>query len=437
MPAISRLYSAFRLLFLVACLIELAQAEDLTLRQAIDLALTHSNTMGIATADQQRAYEVYREAHSTYTPSVTLGSAVGYADGFPLSLEGAAPTIFSVTAQSYLLNAAQKEFVRAAKAEWSASGERSRDARDQVLLDVIATYYELNKWERKLPILNAEQKVTRDMQYTARERVKEGVEAPVEETKAKLKVAQSNLRMVQAQGSADVLRRHLAELTGLPAQSITTVTASLPPLPAVDSGRDAEPATLDSVAPVKSADLRAQAEQLRARGEHKAFYPTADVAMQYGRINPTLTNYQQFLQRGSFVPNNVTAGIVIRFPFLNVTQRARAEAADAAAIVARREAVNTKAELGNRIAKLRSMVQQLAAARDVAQVQYELAQAQLESAKVRMQAETAPLRELQEVSLQAVESSGGLMDSELDLERVQLQLLQATAQLESWSAAAK
>jgi len=432
-----RLRSAVRLPFLIICLIQLAQSEDLTLRQAIDLALTHSNTMGIATADQQRAYEVYREAHGAYTPSVTLGSAVGYAYGFPLSLEGAAPTVFSVTAQSYLLNASQKEFVRAAKAEWSASGERSRDARDKVLLDIIATYYELNKWERRLPILNAEQKVTRDMQYTARERVKEGVEASVEETKAKLKVAQSNLRMVQAQGSADVLRHHLAELTGLPAQSIATVTASLPPLPAVDSGRDAEPGTLDSLAPVKSADLRAQAEQLRARGEHKAFYPTADVAMQYGRINPTLTNYQQFLQRGSFVPNNVTAGIVIRFSFLNATQRARAEAADAAAIVARKEAVNTKAELANRIAKLRSMVRQLAAARDVAQVQYELAQAQLESAQVRMQAQAAPLRELQDASLQAVESSGGLMDSELDLEGAELQLLLVTGELESWSEVAK
>jgi outer membrane protein TolC len=150
-----------------------------------------------------------------------------------------------------------------------------------------------------------------------------------------------------------------------------------------------------------------------------------------------LTNYQQFFRPGSFRTSNVTAGIVIRFPILNATQRARAEAADAAALSARKEADNAKGELSSRIAKLQSMVRQLSAARDVAQVQYELAEAQLESAQARMQGPTATLRELQDASLQAVQSSGGLMDSELDLERAQLQLLQANGQLESWSAAAK
>ncbi len=437
MSAISRLYSAFRLLFLVACLLGLAQAEDLTLRQAIDLALTHSNRMTIATAGQQHDYEVYREANAAFIPQVILGSGAGYAYGFPLSLEGLAPTVFNITGQWDLLNQAQREFIRAAEAEWSASGARLRDTHDKVLLDVIATYCELNQWERKLPILYAERKVTRDIQSTARERVKEGVDAPLEETKAKLKAAQSNLRLVQAEGSADILRRHLSDLTGIPAQSITTVTSSIPPLPNVNDDRDAGSGNLDSSPAVESANLRAQAEQLRARGEHKALHPTVDAALQYGLINETLTNYQQFFQPGTFRRNNVTVGLVIRFPILNAAQRARAAAADAEALSARKEAEKAKGELSSSIAKLRSAVRQSSAARDVAQLQYELAQAQLESAQMRIQAETAPLRELQEASLQAVESSGGLMDSELDLERIQLQLLQATAQLESWSAAAK
>jgi len=437
MTAISRFCSPFRWLLLLASLVQFAQSEELTLRHAIDLALTHSSVMGIAESDQRRAYETYREAHGVYTPQVTVGSGVGYAYGFPLSLEGSAPTIFNITAQSYLLNAAQREFIRAAKAEWSASTAQSQDTRDKVLLDVVTTYCELNQWERKLPILYAEQKVTRDMQYAARQRVKEGVDAPLEETKVKLKAAQSNLRMVQAEGSADVLRRHLAELTGIPAPSITTVTNSIPPLPEVDQGEEEAPGTLESAPVVESANLHAQAEELRARGEHKAFRPTVDVAMQYGLINSTLTNYEQFFRPGTFTSNNVTAGLVIRFPFLNAPQRAHAEAADAEALSARKAAENTKGELSNRIAKLQNMVRQLSAARNVAQIQYELMQAQLESAQVRTQAQTATLRELQDASLQAVESSGGLRDSELDLERAQLQLLQATRRLESWADAAK
>jgi outer membrane protein TolC len=437
MAATTRLCSALRLLFLVACLIQLAQSEDLTLRQAIDLALSHSTTMTIATANQQHAYEVYREANAAFIPQVILGSGAGYAYGFPLSLEGLAPTVFSITGQWDLLNQAQREFIRAADAEWSASGARSRDTHDKVLLDVIATYCELNQWERKLPILYAERKVTRDIQSTARERIKEGVDAPLQETKAKLKAAQSNLRLVQAQGSVDILRRHLSDLTGILAQSITTVTSSIPPLPDVNDDLDAGSGNLDSNPAIESANLRAQAEQFRARGEHKALYPTVDAALQYGLINETLTNYQQFFQPGTFRRNNVTVGLVIRFPILNASQRARAAAADAEALGAKKEAENAKSEHSSRIAKLRNTVRQSSAARDVAQLQYELAQAQLETAQTRMQAQAAPLRELQDASLQAVESSGGLMDSELELERTQLQLLLATGQLESWSSAAK
>jgi len=437
MPGISRLYWVVRLAVLLVCLVELAPAEDLTLRQAINLALSHSNTITIATADQQHAYQVYRQANAAFIPQVILGSGAGYAYGFPLSLEGSAPTVFNITGQWDLWNQAQREFIHAAQAEWGASGAQARDTRNKVLLDVIAAYCELNQWERKLPILYAERKVTRDIQSAEMARVKEGVDAPLEETKAKLKAAQSNLRLVQAEGSADTLRHHLSDLTGIPAQSIKTVTSSIPPLPDVDDDRDAESANLDSSPAIESANLLAQAGQARARGEHKALHPTVDAALQYGLINETLTNYQQFFQPGTFRRNNVTVGLVIRLPILNAPQRARAAAADAEALGARKEAERTKGELSTRLAKLRNAVRQSSAARDVAQVQYELAQAQLESAQVRMQAQTAPLREVQDASLQAVESSGGLMDSELDLERAQLQLLLASGQLESWSAAAK
>jgi outer membrane protein TolC len=437
MRATLKLPWVLRFLLPIACFSEFAHAEDVTLRRAIDLALSHSNTVTIATANHRHAYAVYREANGAFVPQVTLGSGVGYAYGFPLSLEGTAPTVFNVTGTWDLLNQAQRAFVRAAQMELGASDAQMRDTHDKVLLDVVATYCELNQWERKLPILYAERKVTRDMLSTAGERVKEGVDAPLQETKVKLKAAQSNLRLIQAEGSADILRRHLADLTGIPAQSITTVTSSIPPLPEVNETPEAESGTLDSMPAIENANLHALAEQLRASGEHKALHPSIDAAVQYGVIDESLTNYQQFFQPGTFRRNNVTAGFVIRFPILNASQRARAEAADAEALGARKEAENAKVELSSRVARLRNAVRESAAARDVADVQYELAQAQLESTRLRMQAQTAPLRELQDASLQAVESSGGLMDSELDLERAQLQLLLATGQLQSWLGMAK
>src|SRR6266516_6754379 len=81
-----------------------AGAEPLTLKRAVQLALTHSTAMAQASADEQRVFASYAEARNQYVPQVVAGSGLGASWGFPLSLEGAAPSIFNVNAQSALIN---------------------------------------------------------------------------------------------------------------------------------------------------------------------------------------------------------------------------------------------------------------------------------------------------------------------------------------------
>jgi len=423
--------------FLLCFLPQIGQSQDFTLRRALDLALTHSSSTGVAQAAELASRGNYRAARSFYIPQVAVGSSLGYAYGFPLSLEGAAPTIFNVTAQSGVYSPSQRDFIRAASTDLQASTSQARDIRGKVLLDVISSYVELNKWERELPVLYAEQKVTKDMLRTTQARVQEGVEAPVEETKAKLTVAQSNYRIAQAESSVDVLRHHLAELTGVPLDAVRTVSSSIPALPSQTAQADTAAPSLENNAAIEMAELQAKSEQLRARGEHKALYPTADFAAQYGLISTTFTDYEQFFRPGSFRSNNVTFALVLRVPILNDTQRARAQTADAEALRAKKQAENTKTQITDEAVRLRDSVRELSAARDVAQLQYELAQTQLQAAHDRMEAKTATLRELQAASLKAVQDSASLMDSDFETERAQLQLLYATGELDQWSAAAK
>src|SRR5205085_5196011 len=133
--------------------------EALPFRQAIELALAHSSEMAVSQADESRAYRTYLEARASYIPQAAIGSDVGYAYGFPLSLEGSAPTLFNVTAQSSVFNPAQREFIRAAKAEWGARKTQTGHQRAQVIADASLTYIELNRWEERLPILRSEMNV--------------------------------------------------------------------------------------------------------------------------------------------------------------------------------------------------------------------------------------------------------------------------------------
>src|SRR6266536_1803296 len=94
-----------------------AQAEPVTLKRAVELALVHSTAAAAASDDQQRAFAALREARNQYIPQVVAGSGLGASWGFPLSLEGAAPSIFNVNAQSTIINPALREFIRAAQNE--------------------------------------------------------------------------------------------------------------------------------------------------------------------------------------------------------------------------------------------------------------------------------------------------------------------------------
>ncbi|HET7750705.1 MAG TPA: TolC family protein [Terriglobales bacterium] len=412
-----------------------ASGQDFTLQRAIQLALTHSTATGASAADQMHAYESYVEARSSFIPQVTVGSDVGYAYGFPLSLEGSAPTIFNVTSQSYVLNLAQKEFVRAAKAEWQASSAQDRDQRAQVMLDTALSYAELNKWERELQVLQDQSNVTHNIEFAVLQRVKEGLDSQVDETKARLTSAQVRLKIAQAEGSADLLRTHLSQLTGVPAASITTLNDSIPALPTPDppAGGAAAQTAVQNSDVVEASELRARAQLLKAKGEHRALLPSIDFAAQYGLISSALTNFEQFFRVNTFQNQNVTFGLVIRLPFLNYSQKAAARAADAEAIRAQKDAQAAKDQVSMETMRLQRGVEQAAAARDVADLQNQLAQSGVTSAQARMQAATATLGEMQTAQFQADLRSTELMDADFELEKAQLQLLRATGELEKWA----
>src|ERR1700728_1601605 len=124
-----------------------ASAEVVPLKQAVDLALAHSTAMAASHADQQRAFASYVEAREQYLPQLAVGSGLGKSWGYPLSLEGSAPSIVNTTAQSAVYNPALREFVRAAHVQYQESKVQSEDQREQVIQDTVLSYAELCKWQ--------------------------------------------------------------------------------------------------------------------------------------------------------------------------------------------------------------------------------------------------------------------------------------------------
>jgi outer membrane protein TolC len=427
----SRLFVLFNLaVFLISFCGHLA-AEQVPLKRAVELALAHSTTMQASQSDEQRAFAAYHEARYQYLPQMTVGSGLGKSYGYPLSLEGSAPSIVNTTAQSAVINPALRDFVRAAHFEYQATTVQTKDRRNQVIQDTVLSYAELSKWERLMTHLSHDYEDALKMEQKVNERVLAGVDNPLLRNQARLSAARVYLHISQAQGAIDVLRNRLSQLTGLPATAIETVPESIPALPEVKQEDNLAAKAAQDSPLIQIADIRATSLAFRARGEHRALWPSVDFAAQYALL-ATFNNYQQFFQPHSFQSNNATVGVEIRFPFLNPSQHAHAQAADAAALHAKKDVEATRNQVSEQTLRLQRSVEQLAAAQQVVELEYQIAKSNLDATQTRVDAGSSTLHDLDDARNQANERYDSLQDTNFELDRARISLLRATGDLEAW-----
>lgn len=428
------LFSAV-ILFLF-CVGSTLMAEPLPLKHAVELALTHAVTISTSDADEQRAFAAYREARDQYIPQVTVGSGLGKTWGYPLSLEGSAPSIVNVSAQSALINPALREFVRAAKTEYRASTLQAKEQRDLVIQDTVISYVELNRWETLIVHLREDNIAALKAEQIVAHRIQEGVDNALAAKQAQLNTARVHLRIVQAETSIDLLREKLSHLTGMPASSISTDAGTIPALPEikqedVDQEDTLIAKTLDASPAVQAANTHFLAEMQKAKGEHRALWPSIDFASQYALL-ASFNNYENYFVPGSFQQHNATIGIAMRFPFLNQSQRAHAQAADAEAIHAKKDAENTRNQVSDEVLRLRRSVEQLDAAQQVANLEYQIAESGLQAAQIRMNSGTATVHDAEDARVLVTERFNSLQDADFELERARIGLLRVTGELPGW-----
>lgn len=425
-----RVAAVFCVTIFAVCLFAQENNPTLPFRAAIELAVRNSAANAAGLADVQRARATLSQAKDFYVPQVMAGAGLGFSYGFPLSLEGAAPSIFNVNVQGGLFNLAQRENIRAAKSDVDIAQAQAADRRNDVIMETTLDYIQLDLLDSSLTVQREQQEAATKLLDVARQRVETGLDSQVELTRAKLVVARTHLDIARTVGAADQLRTRLAQLTGLPATSIKTVPESIPKLPQVDQGQDLAAQTADKNLGVRVADFLAQARQHRAQAERRQLYPSVDLAGQYAVLS-RFNNYDQFFLK--FQRNNVTAGGAVRVPLFNRGQRAAAEAARFDAVKARNEATNIKQQAQTETLRLQRSVEELSAARDVAQLEHQLALSDIDTAHAKIESGGATLKDEENARVTEHERYTAYLSSSFDLDRAQVQLLRQIGDLESWA----
>jgi outer membrane protein TolC len=404
--------------------------KPLAFRTAVELALKNSATTGLSQADLQRARAIVSQTHNAFLPQMVMGSGLGGSYGFPLSLEGAAPSIFNVNFQGDLINLAQRNYVKAAKSDVDVTKAQNVDRRNDVMMETAVDYVQLDLLDSSLTIQKEQQQSAQKFQDIVAQRIQAGLDSQVEGTRAKLAGARTRLDIAQTQAAADQLRLRLAQLTGLPVGAIRTSTETIPAMPPVPQDEDLPGEALKNNPVVRVADAAAQSKEFRALAERKQLYPSVDFVGQYA-VLARFNNYDQFFQK--FQRNNMTAGVAIRFPFFNPVQRAAAEAAKADAVKSRKEAQGVKEQVSTETLKLQRSVEQLAAAREVAQLEHQLALSDIESTHAKIESGGASLKDEENARVAEHQRYTAYLNSSFELDRAQIQLMRQIGQLETWA----
>lgn len=408
-----------------------APATPIPFRNAIDLALQHSGVMGIAAINQWRAHQAYLEVRNNYIPQLTVGSALGYSYGFPLTLEGSAPSVVNFNSLQSLFNVPLQKYLKAARIDWSATSLEVQDKRDAVILDTALSYEQLNQVTAKIAALTQAQAAAEKAESVSEQRLQEGVDSKLDVTRSQLVAARIRLRIAEAQGQSDVLRQHLSSLLGVSPDSIAVDPASIPTMPDISQDAGLPTKAVDNSLAVKQAHAKAASAGLRAEGEHKAtMLPVADLASQYSYL-AKYNNYDQYFAH--YTANNLAVGLNIRFPFFNSVQKAKAEEAKADALMAGKQEELTKENVREDALKLQRSLRQLAAARDVAKLEWEVSRGDLDAVKSRAQTGQANVRDEQNAELDTDDKHAAYLDAEFELSRAELQLLRMTGELENWA----
>ena len=270
------------------------------------------------------------------------------------------------------------------------------------------------------------------------ERAEAGVDPLSELLQARLTAAQIKLKRLQLESRAGTLATQLASLTGLPAESILPVRASIPEIPKVKGLAPAR-----SRAGIGAAQLLARSKQQLAKGDKEINYlPQMSFIAQYNRNTTLLNSVNSYFSR-PLPANNFSSGISIQVPLFDMWHRAKARETEADALRAKVEAEQAERQNDVQIASLSGSLRELDALSEVASLKQQIAGEQLKTVLAQLElgngagigpgapAQLSPKAE-QLARIDERQKLEDALDAGFDLDKARLNLLRALGHLEDW-----
>jgi outer membrane protein len=412
------------MLFLAAPL-HAQDSQTLTLRQAVTLALQNSREIALARVQYTVALNAAGVDRANFLPNLYTGSGAAYTSGFPATVGGQAPALFSLSYTQSVFNLPLRGQLKAAEDRAASQKIELDHTRDAVIVRTATTYLELAKVRTSLELLRGEGASAEKIAGVTRERAEAGQELPIEITRSQLTLARIRERIIHLEGRDAILTQQLENLTGISGQSVQVETQQSSF--AVDQQEsDLIAAALKTSPFVTEAEKERDARVHLLKGAKGELWPTVSAVGLY-QVLGKFNNYKQFFV--GFQRNNVTVGIDAHIPIFSSKTFADIKLAKSQLSEAELVLGNKRQEVRADVLQKARDVRELDAAHEVARLDLQLAQESLQILQIKFDQGRVTLRDIEQARLDENDKWVAFLDAEFARQQGQLNLLQATGQL--------
>jgi outer membrane protein len=360
---------------LLGALSGMAEVKTMTLREALDLALSQNPDLLLARLDQQKARSQVTITRDPFIPKVFAGSGAAYTYGFPSSIEGSAPAIVQVKAQMALFNRPLSYQVAQANEAARGAAVDVERRQDEVIYRVASFYLDAEQAARSLDASQRQAASLQRVRELLDQRVAEGRELPIESKKA-------NLAVLRAKQHLDALSLDLLNAEGAlgfalglgPDERVRAAPGERAPLEVAASEEASIESALETSKELKSLQSNMQVKLLEIKSNQAERLPKVNLVAQYSLF--AKYTYQAYFTQ--FQRNNGQLGASIDIPLI-VGRTGSALVAQSQADIAklRIEVGRTRARITNDLRGAYQNLHRAETARDVARADLDLAREEL------------------------------------------------------------
>jgi len=401
---------------------------SLTMREAVDRALNLSPDVVLARLEAEKAAQAVRLAHAPFVPRVVVGSGLAYSSGFPMSIEGATPSIFQANAIGSVFNRAQSLRVAAARESQRGAEIDASSKQEEVVYRTAEMFLDAENAARIAETSRQEIAQLGRVLDTVKARAGEGRELPIEVKKAELTLARARYRSQLLDSNAEAARVSLAALLGFePGDQVQPASAERTPAAVPPSAEAAIDSALASSKEIRSLESKLLSKQLDERSQRAERLPRMDLVAQYALLSK-FNNYQKFFN--AFQRNNGQIGVSFQVPlFSGPAVSAAVSQAEAEAAQVRTQIRAARARIAADARRSFQDMRQAETGKEIARMDLEIAREQVSVMLAQMEEGRASLRQVEEARTAETDKWIAFYDANAAAEKARLALLRTTGEL--------